>query len=338
MLTGGWIACATTAGNGARLGAPAPAIDYDRWLRPAVVDVPTKGPSPIRVVQFFAGWSEPCVRSIPMLSELQTEFAAEGVELLAVTAPDTKNSLDLMLDLLERRSGQLDYGFVWDADGSTLARWLGPDGQRALPVAFVTDREGRIVYRGHPRWLRAPIEGLVQGDWDLELGNAALARAEAEWNALYRASGEPDRVVALARAFRERYPRVAESVDAFEFEALLELDRGRQAATVAHRMIERGIQRRDALLLNNTAWSMVDPYRRLGYRDLDLAYKAARTAVSLTAETDPYLLDTLARVHAWRGEFVEAHAYQTKAVALAKDAPGLVEALDEYRRRLRDRR
>ncbi len=57
---------------------------------------------------------------------------------------------------------------------------------------------------------------------------------------------------------------------------------------------------------------------------------AARKAADLTDELDPYILDTLARVHAWRGEIEAAMALQQRAVELS-DETLLREALDEYR-------
>lgn len=312
------------------LGERAPIVDADEWLN----TVERSADEQIRVVHFWASWCQPCLEAIPPLSGIQTEYADRGVSVAGITWPDPKNTRERVDALLTKRAGQLRYAIGWDADGSTAKRWLGTETKRTLPISFVVDAEGRVVFRGHPMWLRAPIEGVLAGTWDVERDNRRLDLAREEWGEIYRASGDrPDRVVTLAEGFRARYPLVAHVVDGLEFEALIALDRGEQAATVGRWIVDRAAAQGDALLLNNVAWMLVDPQRRLTQRDLGLAHEAATAAVEMTGAKDAYVLDTLARVHAWRGEFEQALKLQKQAVAIL-DEPQLRVALIEYERAL----
>ena len=57
-------------------------------------------------------------------------------------------------------------------------------------------------------------------------------------------------------------------------------------------------------LLNDIAWSFVDPQAKVTRRNLELARRAAEAAVKASDENEPPALDTLARLHAWEGERV----------------------------------
>ena len=94
-------------------------------------------------------------------------------------------------------------------------------------------------------------------------------------------------------------------------------------------------------LLNDIAWSFVDPQAKVTRRNLELARRAAEAAVKASDENEPPALDTLARLHAWEGDHARAVDVQRRALALAPTrfldgARGdLAAAAIEYGERLR---
>ncbi|MEO6596993.1 MAG: hypothetical protein ABIP94_19780, partial [Planctomycetota bacterium] len=104
---------------------------------------------------------------------------------------------------------------------------------------------------------------------------------------------------------------------------------------IGERLVARAMAKKDAEMLNSLAWTIVDPSVEIADRNLELARKAASKAVELTGEKEPNVLDTMARVHAWQGDFAKAVALQKKAVALLGDVDdevkaGFGKALEEY--------
>ncbi len=315
------------------LGELAPDLSGLQVLRPAPIRIEQTDETraPIRVVHFLTGGCEGCARDTVRFNAVQSLYAARGVEVLGVLTTEPDTSQESTLAALRDWGSRATYSMLQDPGGTQTRSWHADHITHGSPYSFVIDRDGRLAYRGRAMWLEAPLRGLLAGDWDPSTGREQVERAFHAFKAIYRASGDsPDRVVTMVSEFRLDHPLLASEVDQLEFEALLELDRGREAAHVGRRMLAAGILRRDPIGLNDLAWALVDPHRQLEHRDLGLAMSAARKAADLTDELDPYILDTLARVHAWRGEIEAAMALQQRAVELS-DETLLREALDEYR-------
>ena len=85
--------------------------------------------------------------------------------------------------------------------------------------------------------------------------------------------------------------------------------------------------------LNQLAWTIVDPDAKLEKRDLELALRAAQKGAELSEEKDAAVLDTLARVWAWKGDYKKALEIETKAAALndARFKDDIEKALAEYK-------
>ncbi|MCC6406253.1 MAG: hypothetical protein IT453_03735, partial [Planctomycetes bacterium] len=100
-------------------------------------------------------------------------------------------------------------------------------------------------------------------------------------------------------------------------------------------LVDAAIAHKDAAELNKLAWSIVDPEAKLAERDLDLALRAAQNAVELTEWKDGSILDTLARVHATKGDLAKAIELQTKAVEVSSGQlrKQLEEVVAEYMRK-----
>jgi len=92
--------------------------------------------------------------------------------------------------------------------------------------------------------------------------------------------------------------------------------------------------------LNAAAWAIVDPESSIEDRRLDLAMGAALLANKLTRNRDAAMIDTLARCHAWSGNYKKALSLQKRAVRLAPDnnKSTYQSTLREYKRDLKANR
>jgi len=179
---------AVTSAFAATLGDTARTLQISDWVKGKAVDLAAAKGKQVVVVEFWATWCGPCRTSIPHLTELQKKFkdvAFVGVSDEEVTT--VKKFVDKMGD-------KMDYTVAVDKDRKTSADYMGAFGINGIPHAFIVDKEGRLIWHGHPMDnLEETLEEVIAGKFDLA---KAKKRAEAarKLEAFYKAvsSGTTD--------------------------------------------------------------------------------------------------------------------------------------------------
>ena len=116
---------------GAALGSPAPTVDVERWVR-ASLRAPQDAPR-LRVVHFWSAQSDACRRWLPLLTELQLDYGAQGLEVTSV-ASDGHGSPD---------AGAADAG---SADtGAEGAAWAGAGAATGAGAGAATTTPPRLT-------------------------------------------------------------------------------------------------------------------------------------------------------------------------------------------------
>lgn len=154
-----------------KLGDPAPALQIAEWVKGQPVNLAELKGKKIAVIEFWATWCGPCRQSIPHLTELQKKFP--DVVIVGVSDEDVPT----VRRFVERMGEKMDYVVAVDKDNRTGQAYMGAFGIDGIPHAFVVDKEGRIVWHGHPMdRLDKVLEELQAGTYDL---NKARKQAEA---------------------------------------------------------------------------------------------------------------------------------------------------------------
>lgn len=165
-------------------GDAAPALDVSHWLQGARVD--PRQDRAITVAECWATWCGPCVGAIPHLDALQRRYADQGVRVVAVSAWDDVAAVQRFV---ADRGTELSYAIAADDSGSFRWHWRQQlFGGWHLPFSFVVDRDGTVVYRGHPGGLDGIVAGVLAGDHDLDRAR----RLDAAWETLWRAGDDGD--------------------------------------------------------------------------------------------------------------------------------------------------
>ncbi|MCH8269599.1 MAG: redoxin family protein [Planctomycetes bacterium] len=183
---------ATALGQDLKVGDRAPKLSVDEWVKGAEFESFQKGK--VYIVEFWATWCKPCIRSIPHLSEIQTEHADDGVVVLGVAGSERKGRDHLFEWVEEDDNGKkIAYNVAYDADRSMFETWMTAAGKGGIPTAFLIDRDGKIAYIGHPSRLDKPLKkvlakggtyaGADEEDrpFELMLGDKAPELAIGEW-------------------------------------------------------------------------------------------------------------------------------------------------------------
>ncbi|MGC3957126.1 MAG: TlpA disulfide reductase family protein [Verrucomicrobiota bacterium] len=175
LILGVAIVGALLAGAiGAELGTPAAQLKISEWVKGKSVDLAAVKGKQVVVVEFWATWCPPCRTSIPHLTEMQKKF--KDVIFVGVTDEES----DVVRKFVTKMGDKMDYVVAIDDNGQTSKGYMQAFGIGGIPHAFIVDKEGRVVWQGHPMaGLDAALESIVAGKFDLE-AEKVRAKKEAE--------------------------------------------------------------------------------------------------------------------------------------------------------------
>ncbi len=338
-----WIPTVVMAGHEPlTIGDTAPALDVAHWLKGNAIE--EFEPGRIYVMEFWATWCAPCRASIPHISELATQYKDYGVSFLGVSDEKLQTVVKFLLkaDRFDTTwDDKIQYTLATDPDRSTKLAYMRGAAQEGIPTAFIIGKDRRIEWIGGPMEIDEVLSAVVGDRWDrdvfkvqFEENVAPVRQAMAVMDAIDTAAEDQNwkaAQVALddlilsqpgydrlkATLFRKMIHKANDPAEAYEY--------GRKLLAVFWDT---------SGMLNMMAWVTVDD-DGVKSRDLAFALKAAKRANTLTDESDPAILDTLARVYFEQGDVRKAIVWQALAAKKAAGTPyaeSIQETLDKYRR------
>jgi len=112
----------------------------------------------IVLVNFWAVWCTPCRAEMPSMQTLYEAFDREQLEVIAVDMGSKPSQIE---EFLADTEPALEFKIVLDELGETARDW----GVRGIPVSFVIDQQGRLVY-----------QALGERDWSSEAMQQSLRK------------------------------------------------------------------------------------------------------------------------------------------------------------------
>jgi len=118
------------------------------------------GDSELIVLDFWATWCKPCVKSIPKISELSEEFGAEGVKFIGVNA-DSPRNLAKVKPFVNTHG--IKYPVLLDTGQEVMNELL----INAFPTLLIINRDGEVLYshrgfaNGDEKLIRTEIKSLL---------------------------------------------------------------------------------------------------------------------------------------------------------------------------------
>lgn len=280
------VICVPLRVRAGAIGDPAAPLNITKWIKGEPVDLAAGKGKNVYLVEFWATWCGPCVASIPHLTQLQRKYESQGLVVIGVTCPDDRgNTLENVQEFVRTQGDAIGYRIAFDGDRRTHAGYMQAFQKNGIPQAFLVDRQGKIIWEGHPMMV----------DNILEEHFALTSRYDP---ATYK------RVIQI-RDLKNRYFALAVSPSNKGTVRAL----GRQILQQSNDIPE---------LLTEFAWEIVGKVD-LKVRELDQAVEAGRKAVEATKEQDPGALAAYAAALKASGQANEAAAHYKKALDLAKD-------------------
>ncbi|MBK1878211.1 TlpA family protein disulfide reductase [Pelagicoccus mobilis] len=104
------------------------------------------GQDEVMLVDFWASWCGPCIRLMPSLKEKQEKLSKQGVFVAGINT-DKRDQLNNATTVRERQ-GMDSVPWLLDRNGGDLSGMLMID---SIPRMVLIDREGSVLYNGHPQ-------------------------------------------------------------------------------------------------------------------------------------------------------------------------------------------
>jgi thiol-disulfide isomerase/thioredoxin len=299
------------------IGDAAPALDIEHFVK----GEPFKGfeAGKITVVEFWATWCGPCKAAFPHISELQERYKDYGVTVVGIS--DEK--LEKVKPFIETPewNEKMRYTVATDPDRSVYSSYMTAAGQNGIPTAFVVGKKGTVEWIGHPMNLDGVLEDVVKDRWDATAAKKKFEEDRAAEQEMRRnsmklreaqAAGNWDEVIKLLDGMIEKSPENDRLLMQKMQICLASGNRPAEGYAIARRLFERGAK--NATMLNQIAWTIVDPAAPVKERDTKFATEVAEKAVEITGGKDGAVLDTLARCYWLAGDKAKAIETQKKAV------------------------
>jgi thiol-disulfide isomerase/thioredoxin len=334
------------------MGDPAPKITVAKFVKGEPVTQFEKGK--LYVVEFWATWCGPCKVSIPHLTELQKKY--KDVNFIGVSVWERGDNIpEMVSSFVSDMGSKMDYRVALDIvpegkDGSfgmMAVNWMEAAKQDGIPTAFIVNKESQVAWIGHPMVMEEPLKKIVAGKWNIkvEANKAKMERAAAlkarevsqKLQKALQAQDTNEALSVLDEAIAAD-PEMEKTFGPTKLAVLRLGDKNKEAAEYGGKLVD-GLFKKDPMVLNEIAWSIVNPDspKKPTPELLTLALKTAQRADKLKEGKDPAIADTLAKAYFDHGDIDKAIETQTRAVNLAmgtqyeKD-PSLKERLEQYQK------
>ena len=202
--------------HAAELGDPAKPLDIKDWVKGSPVDIAAGKGKTIYVVEFWATWCAPCLKSIPHLTELQKQFKDKDVVFIGVSDEKT----EVVKKFVEKMGSQMDYTVAVDG-GKTSEGYMQAYGATGIPHAFVVDKQGKVIWEGHPMdGLDKALEQIVVGKYDMTTAKkrASVATKLNEYVELTLSGENPDKLAKLETELVELEKELGNIVNGKKFD------------------------------------------------------------------------------------------------------------------------
>jgi cytochrome c biogenesis protein CcmG/thiol:disulfide interchange protein DsbE len=116
----------------------------------------------LTVIDFWATWCQPCIRSIPELVDMYSAYGEKGVGFIGISV-DSPRNLSKVKPF--SRSLGITYPVLLDSNSEVM----GELNVTAVPTLLIIDREDRILYRhegfrpGDEQLIREELERHLNG-------------------------------------------------------------------------------------------------------------------------------------------------------------------------------
>ncbi len=308
VFGGGTTTTSTGGGGGTfgelKIGDPAPGLDVSYWYP----DEPQKiEQGVVYIIDFFSVADDKCMFSIPFLSRMQELHRHRGLKVISISKDE---------DEAVQAFRQSNINFPLHAMGvdnkqKTTKAWMNAANVKTIPMSFVVDRTGKVVYFGDPlgEHFYDIVAATIYDRYDFALLSRVFpfiregrrAASIMNFNEAYRI---------FDMAIKEE-PRIMAPYAVEKLEIMLTKEKNYERGYEYARQLFNNYQN-DPLILSQLA-ELIATDPSVENRDFELATQLAQKAVDFTRSQDPDYLSSLATVLTAKGDYAKAAEYERNA-------------------------
>ena len=147
------------------IGDKAPPIYVSKWIKGTPIKSFEKGR--IYVVEFWATWCHPCIRSMPHLSYL-AEKHKENIVVLAIDILEKQStSVETITAFVDSMEKKMNFNVGVQNSNLMATKWLYNSGEQAIPTTFIVNEKGQIAWIGLPKNLEDVLEKMLHNTWNI---------------------------------------------------------------------------------------------------------------------------------------------------------------------------
>jgi thiol-disulfide isomerase/thioredoxin len=344
------------------VGSPAPPLNIEKWIAGEPVVLADGKDKNIYVVESWATWCGPCIRTTPHMTKLAKTFEKQGVKVIGVSI-DGENTRSNVEPFVKKMGKKMDYTVALDRlpaeesdqeeekkdetpskeaggkdpatakkEPTTSQRYLEAAQVGGIPHAFIVGKDGKIAWHGHPMdGLDRKIAEMV-GDKDYAERAKKIEDLREKIGSAFEAE-KLDEALGGIEELQKLEPN--DSLYRLRYHVLLVRKKDAPAAALVGAQVLKSVD--DPEVLNEFSWGILTDEEMDGVRDTRLALDVAKKANDLTGGKDWSIVDTYARALFDTGDKKSAISEQKKAITLAEEAKidsesmtNLKDSLDRY--------
>ncbi len=304
-----------------QVGDKAPPVKVTKWMTQTPPSTPGEAGADKNVflVEFWATWCGPCMKSIPHLAELHKKYQKDGLVIMGLSNEEPEIIAKFLGERLKKLRIEMPYFIGADEEMETQNVWMKDI--EGIPYAFLVDRKSMVVWTGNPladtKELDDAIKNVLAGQFDINAAKKAAENAKKAddlMNDLRAAFGLSDK----AKVFKLLDEIIAlkpKDLQAYliKRQMFIEFEMEDQIAGWEARIEEAMKDSPDSLL----QLADVELGKPISKRNLGLLYRSIVRANELHMGKDAETLALLAQVQCNMGMLDAAIATQRQANALA---------------------
>ncbi len=146
------------------LGDKALPLAVDKWITGEPVDPTVVDGETFYLVEVWSVTCPPCVRSIPIMNDIQKRYSDQGFKIVSFTT-DTEEEVRPFLE-----QHPMEYSSFLDREGESVINYMALDNRTTIPHAFLFDKSGILVWNGNPLDnLEKRVQQVISGELSCEI-------------------------------------------------------------------------------------------------------------------------------------------------------------------------
>jgi len=304
------------------VGDPAPPLAVDIWLNGT--GIKAIEPGKIYVLEFWATWCGPCLEAMPELGETAKEYADKNVVVIPITTVTDRNPKKTVEKYVEKVGRHYGLTFAVCEKSTMHKTWWEAAGAEGYPTTFIVDKQGKIVYVGHPMDIVDILPKVVDGTWKGEAGLKEIAIVQLELQTIQeKGEKQPETALKDLIAYEVKYPAKAKQTNVIFTKLLLlmNLKKYDEAKAYTEAILPAAVAAKRSSTLDKIMAIWAAPQLNPEKKHVGLSIKALEALLQLAGkEPTAQLLFNAAEVYHLNGNKPKALEYLDAALK-AEDNP-----------------